>query len=404
MWQGFYGCIAMNNLVLQKLLHGHQLIQPNAPIKVMRKFGECFLPAPNYKQTEGLKPSGDKGARLEGFSEDMALNFTQVGETAYEKTESISKLPREVVYQEHKKFAKQVSQAAKFYLDISTDDGLTEKEHATIEKELVYYSPYKSVFLQVETECSINNILIYDHTEEYEEAVDEYKREQRPSFFKRLFTKKEKLADGVYDLFETHDEIQSCFSFQMLLWDKIHKHFIWDLNQYTIYFSNNDVIDDTKLHYKIQLADSPLTQYLVGENDHLKENHELTKSWIMEIIHRFRYFMIALQHPTIIDEKDIAGRQDIFIDTPTKFTTSALSAKPKFAHKNLCINLYGNNPANGNCATSRSAGTAFHSVRKHMRRLPSGKHTFVRAHFRGSKDIGLITKDYEVVTSKRSAK
>lgn len=386
----------MNNLILQKLLHGHQLIQPNASEKNQVKFGTTFLPAPNYKQTKNLKKVDnpvDAHIQYEGYTRDMAFDY------AYQKNFSgnISLLPREIVYSEHKLFAQQVSQAAKFYLDISEDDGLTEKEHNTIEKELLYYLPYKAVFLQVETEHTINNILIYDHNEDYQEALDEYKRDHKPSFLRRIFGRSKTLPEGVSDIFDDRESVSACFSFQMLIWDKTNKHFVWDLNQYTIYFGDNATrLEDSSFFYKVQLADSPLNEYLIGDNDHLKVNGDLSRTFIMEIINRFRYFMIALQHPTIIDEKDVEGRQNVFIDTPTKFTTTALSGKPKFAHKNLKINLYGNqsngDKSNGN---SRSSGTAFHSVRKHMRKLPNGRHTFVRAHFRGSKEVGVITKDYE---------
>lgn len=386
----------MNNLILQKLLHGHQLIQPNASDKNQVKFGRTFLPAPNYKQTEGLKKVDnpvEAHIQYYGYTRDMSFDY------AYQKNFSgnISLLPRDIVYSEQKLFAQQVSQAAKFYLDICEDDGLTEKEHNTIEKELLYYLPYKSVFLQVETEHTINNILIHDHNEDYQEALAEYKLDHTPSFFRRIFGRSKTLPEGVSDIFDDRESVSGCFSFQMLIWDKANKHFVWDLNQYTIYFGHNATrLEDGSFYYKIQLADSPLTKYLIGDNEHLKVNGELSRTFIMEIINRFRYFMIALQHPTIIDAKDVEGRQNVFIDTPTKFTTTALSSKPKFAHKNLKINLYGNQSTkDGSSGSCRSSGTAFHSVRKHMRKLANGRHTFVRAHFRGSKEVGVITKDYE---------
>ena len=58
--------------------------------------------------------------------------------------------------------------------------------------------------------------------------------------------------------------------------------------------------------------------------------------------------------------------------------------------------MYGNKNTKLGAAGSRETGTAFHSVRKHMRRLPNGRTTFVKAHFRGSRDFGTISKDYEL--------
>ena len=43
-----------------------------------------------------------------------------------------------------------------------------------------------------------------------------------------------------------------------------------------------------------------------------------------------------------------------------------------------------------------ASGTAFHSVRKHIRRLADGRNTFVKAHFRGAKSVGMVSKDYEI--------
>jgi hypothetical protein len=60
--------------------------------------------------------------------------------------------------------------------------------------------------------------------------------------------------------------------------------------------------------------------------------------------------------------------------------------------------MYGE-PSGGESTGQRSKGTALHSVRKHIRRYKTGKTTFVKAHFRGSKEIGILTKDYEVIST-----
>jgi hypothetical protein len=62
----------------------------------------------------------------------------------------------------------------------------------------------------------------------------------------------------------------------------------------------------------------------------------------------------------------------------------------------LKLNMYDNAGGGSKGGNTRSAGTAFHSVRKHLRRLPNGKHTFVKAHFRGSKEVGVVSKEYKI--------
>jgi len=341
----------MNNLVLQKILHGHQLISDSASRKDWQKWATTFIPPRHYKHINSL---------MNGIEENWHGGIhTGMG------GENISPVPRDICYEAHKAFSKNVSQAAKFYLDLR-DNQLTEKEYKTIESELVYYTPYKQIFLQVEFKNAINNILIYDHTEELENSIYQ-------------------------------DDAQQMFTFQMMIYDKERADFCWDLNQYDVYMKNIDL--DTSAYYA-KFRKNALSEYLDGEsNDEVFANDSL-HDWILEFIGRFRFFMIALQHPTIVDKKDVKGRNDIFLDMPTQFKNSALTFKPKFQHRHLKINLFGNEAAKGDPANNRSSGTAFHSVRKHLRKLQTGKHIFVKAHFRGSKEQGLVTKDYEIVTKK----
>jgi hypothetical protein len=110
---------------------------------------------------------------------------------------------------------------------------------------------------------------------------------------------------------------------------------------------------------------------------------------------------LRLQYPTIVDTIDTKGTppSDRYSEVaPKQYKTSTFFRKPTWEHKTLKINMYGNKDTKLGKAGSRESGTAFHSVRKHMRRLPSGKTTFVKAHFRGSREFGTIDKDYELVT------
>ena len=108
-----------------------------------------------------------------------------------------------------------------------------------------------------------------------------------------------------------------------------------------------------------------------------------------------------LQFPQITDTTHIKGVK------PSVQPINMGSAKygdllnsPTWEHKILKINMFkGISTANGN--GTGGSPKAFHSVRKHLRRLPTGKITFVKAHWRGSKSIGIVSKDYEIVANKR---
>ena len=80
------------------------------------------------------------------------------------------------------------------------------------------------------------------------------------------------------------------------------------------------------------------------------------------------------------------------------FKNSAYREKPQYEHKELIISMYDDSSKTkgGMNTTGRSAGTRFHSVRKHPRKLGTGKVTWVKAHFRGSKEEGILFKDYKV--------
>ena len=105
----------------------------------------------------------------------------------------------------------------------------------------------------------------------------------------------------------------------------------------------------------------------------------------------------------ICDTHEVKGRSNVFIDKKIKHTTSELRRQPKFTHKVLRLDLYGNDSFTGG-VIEEGKGVAFHSVRKHLRRLANGKLTWVKAHFRGSKSHGTVYKDYDIDPTKPTTK
>ena len=110
-------------------------------------------------------------------------------------------------------------------------------------------------------------------------------------------------------------------------------------------------------------------------------------------------FMVLLQYPMICNIQDVKGRGDIFLDKKVRHTTTELRKQPKFTHKVLRLDLYGS-PNQSGGVIEEGKGVAFHSVRKHLRKLPNGKLTWVKAHFRGHKDHGTVFKDYDIDPTK----
>jgi len=106
-------------------------------------------------------------------------------------------------------------------------------------------------------------------------------------------------------------------------------------------------------------------------------------------------FMCYMQYPQIATPNEKKGRANQWFDIPMKkHSTSEYRSKPTFAHIEVDIKMFeshGNVEGNG-----KTEGKALHSVRKHLRTYSTGKKTWVKAHFRGSKEYGIVTKDYNV--------
>jgi len=334
----------MNNLVLQKLLHAHQLIKPETYTEDMdnqrvdtaeARTLERMFEAPRY--FTGLKNT---------------VEMVRIGGDTDKRTQVI---PTYTFKKMLKGYAQEVSQAAKFYIDKRGTEFLNAKEYEIISSELKVYAPYKSTFLQIEDDETVYNILCMDNGDK-------------------------------------SDTDEPILYMCMLPYIKDIDCFVFDLNVYAFCYHENT-------EYTYWLKDSPLSEYVDTETD---SNNQYTNRhlevFVSNISTCWITFMILLQYPQITDTREVKGRQNIFLDMHTKFKASTLRAKPSFQHKELKINLYGNAPSTNNTISNndRSSGTAFHSVRKHLRTLSNGKHTFVKAHFRGAKAHGVITKDYVI--------
>tara|TARA_R110002153_G_scaffold209534_1_gene362104 strand:- start:2564 stop:3535 length:972 start_codon:yes stop_codon:yes gene_type:complete len=323
----------MNNLVLQKILHLHQLVET---------------------------PKSDIDKELDTPNSRALAKLLQVPTYFSKNADGTTHVPNIQMKAMLKSFAQTISQAAKFYIDKRNTEFLTEKEYEAIESDLKIYAPYRSTFLQVEDDECVYNILCFD--------------------------------DGEV----TQDTNEPILMMTMLAYIKEDDCFVLDINGYCFTFHEGST-------YTFWLMDSPMSQFVdTGVDINNRYTNKALNTFVECLSSQWITLMILLQYPQIADAKDVKGRSNLWLDIKTKFTTSALRAKPNFEHKELKINMYGNAPTQSNNTNNniRSIGTAFHSVRKHLRKLPNGKHTFVKAHFRGAKEHGVISKDYVINTNR----
>ena len=326
----------MDNTVLQKLLHSHVLFK-NDDTKWRKTF---------------MQPShvmGGNGTATEGMPAEQMHSFLKF-------------------------HAHRIQQAMKFYIPKSdTDNTLSADELTKLGTDMKMFLPFQSTFVQ------------------HEHMVEMKKESYHSGDFLNCIS-------NVYleDLGWTDDEESTMYKGNISIYMKDDGGFYFDPNDY--YFSYRP-----DGGYTFWLPDgSPFKEYtdLRSEHNGGQYNSETLNSMVQAITQTHFYLILLLNYPQIVNKKDVLG---ITPANATKapfsrrFNNSEFLRKPKYEHKVLRLDLFGDTNSNGNISTGESGSRAFHAVRKHIRQYSDGKITFVKAHFRGSKDVGVVTKDYEII-------
>jgi len=283
-----------------------------------------------------------------------------------------------------KSLSKSITQAQKFYIDARGNKMLNNKEIIAVLHDLDFYCPYPETFLQLETDELVIQIFALDL-----EEIDPNRKNQV-----YIDTEKE-VIDG------------KKISFVLNIYDKEIKKILLDGNIYTLQFQKDNIsslvknMDGIGAHgYTYWVEDSKWKDMLdLSTDSNNQYANESLNTWAQYIDMYWTLFMIYLKYPQIAKPKNVNGRKPIWHDIGMRnFKNSAYREKPQFEHKELVISMYDNEYTSESNATGRSGSTRFHSVRKHPRRLSNGKITWVKAHFRGSKEHGVLFKDYKVST------
>ena len=262
-----------------------------------------------------------------------------------------------------------ISQSAKFHLPIA-DEGtdLTLEEKTKLSKELELFMPYDSIYVQYESPVSdvVYNLWAVDSGAQTEPEGSPYEKEGP----------------------------KSCVQVMLMPFAKVSRKFFMDFNSYSITWHNDGSytywLNEENLFR--DWIDTSATKEGMYTNQSLNNYMAVCNEILVEL-------NLRLQFPQITETMERPGIEPSLrpsIINPRKFKYSTLTQKPSWEHKVLKVNMYANKENSNRNLSSRTAGTKLHSVRKHLRRLPNGRHTFVKAHFRGSSEVGIITKDYEV--------
>ena len=157
--------------------------------------------------------------------------------------------------------------------------------------------------------------------------------------------------------------------------------------------------------YSFWLDHSPFVD-LTDTSANLEKNDTYTNVQLNQNIARIvgahQTLCMMLQFPQIVDTEEVEGipKEKVYPVRDGNYKWVDMLRKPKYAHKVLKLNLYDNHATGDTDANGTGSPRSLHTVRKHLRRLPNGKLTWVKAHFRGNREVGIITKDYEIETKR----
>ena len=133
------------------------------------------------------------------------------------------------------------------------------------------------------------------------------------------------------------------------------------------------------------VGSSFFTPYILPDSKMLSDIAEL-------FVDNIKWLQVLLSYPSLANINSVSGRKPMPYNKLGKFKASSMYSLPKWEHKVLEVDMYSSGSSGVGNGSAR--GKRFHAVRKHLRRLASGKSVFVKPHFRGDKKLGVIDKDY----------
>ena len=331
----------MKKIILEKLLHSYKGLDPNAE-----------TPTTDYIDGQLCK-SYKKANHFFAENNRLPSHITSANQDPF------------VLHSFYKGLSKHIQESAKFYVDLNGET-LTKEEAEKIASEVIYVLPYQSTFVQFDTGDVIINMMVMEDTDTDVHELDGT------------------ITKGMYRV-------------MMFPFNKLDNCFVYDPNIYTFKFHDDG-------SYTFWLDEDSTTNPFASIIDVSADatgmyTNKSLNAWAQAASELLITFFTMLHYPQITNTKSVKGVKPQHLQSRSRYKASELRGKPTWEHKTLVLDLYGNEGGSNTTSNGqRSSGTAFHSVRKHLRRLPDGKHIFVKAHFRGSKDVGVVQKDYQIRT------
>jgi hypothetical protein len=361
----------MNKLILEKLLHTYKLIDISDAKKV-KDNGEEYYVLENFFDNFYKEWEIASHINLDGIAKlsDRALQ---------DGTKEVQTLDYMLFYKHFKSLAHTIQQSQKFFLDVThAEGGLSPDEMERIRPDINYHMPFNHCFLQVQMTGQHS----YDDTGDPEKKTD---------IIINLLVREDEETDIVHaDGSIEHRMFHvTCIPYIGYL-----NKFVFDPNIYSLKYHEDGSFtfwlqEDPDINPWAKTCD------LSADETGMYTNHGLN-TWVQQISNQLCTFFAMMSFPQINRQKKVKGLSPRKLESQSSYKFSDLISKPTWEHKTLVLDMY-DDVATGNGKTvHREGGVRFHARRKHLRRLPSGRYTFVKATFVGTKDKGVVSKDYVV--------
>ena len=290
--------------------------------------------------------------------------------------------------------SKNITQAVKFHIPVPKDD-LTTNEIKKLLGDVEPFLPFKNTFLQLDMDddscifallCERGGVfhgnLAYVHEDEKMIYID-------PRTIVYNLGRYEEETDALRFNFwhKTEEEILNS-DLNFLLPEEEKSFSLFKLNKYS-----------EKPKGKIRKN---------FDDDYMRNGKYNTYKTIMTLAKSHERLMLYLAYPQITKRQEVKGLKNLTSDEASKvakiLSKKKLSAAeeifyPKYQHIQVKLDIY-DTPVESEESIGRGESRCFHAVRKHIRKYKNGKLSFVKAHFRGDKRKGIISKEYLITAEK----
>jgi len=344
--------------IKEKLLSAHWLVV-NDP----SKFQKEFIPPP--------------------YLEDHNKNLDGSSKFYLDSKEGLSIL---------KKMSKEIQESNKFYLDFNNSnvaENLTQKEMQTVAQDIKIFLPYEKTFIQFEDVNLVHNLYLQEVT-----GTIPFRslKESRYKIFQKLGlpTRSQKKNTSIYALFHSI-HFKDNYPNKVFANKTILDPSVYVINPVGEYWQEKGKNTDFGWGVLKEFEKFHGGGYRIGADDSFFDDmeHNTLRVWFL--------LNLLLSYPALSSNKTVKGKTGVHMNGTHGYKSSHLLRRPTWEHKVLKLDLYGSGSGGHN---GNGSPKAFHSVRGHLRRLATGKVSFIKPHFRGSKQVGTVEKEYALQKKK----